>query len=1138
MSSAQTSRGADKPPSVDFNQEIRFAVVMYGGASLAIYINGVAQELLRMVRATAPEPGVGGEVGERAQLADVELKGSEVVYRRLGRMLSRGESAAENLEAAGDGADLRTRFVVDILTGTSAGGINAVYLAKALTNGQNMNELKKLWVTEGDIGALINDDSSYKKLGIGERNEKPFEDEPFSLLNSRRMYVKLLDALRGMDYPKRKDAASACPQPADDNKGGLPLVDDLDLYVTTTDISGKVIQMRLADDVVAERRHRNVFHFRYRSGWDEHDPHVNEFESQYNAFLAFAARATSAHQAAFSPIKLEDMHSILKKYPLEKFLEVIGREAKGAPDEYDADDERLRVFYRDYLMLRAGEDGKAGEVDPAKLAKDFRGVWFNDGGSLDNKPFTFVFEELPLRQASAAVDRKLLYVEPSPEHLKFERAAKKRPQIIQNAWGGLSTLPSYETIVQDLTRVLERNRLIERVRHITNDIEDDIKSRHSDTWQLPRKREEMAGLKVEQLIAEKGAAWGGYQRLRIAQVTDDLTLLIARAAGIDEDSDEYTAIRQLVRHWRTETYDDHDDSKKAEIGFLLDYDLQWTVRRVRFVLRKLDELSCFDEHAEKLAKLTEQTKRQITVTWPKGGDDPKQTDEQKKQQDDLKKQLRTDLRKMREKLSKVLARLNAASRSFWAYRDDTVYTNPFREEVIALGVTGEMLLDFLKVDEADRKKFLDDYLKDETHKRNFGALVEEVKTRFVAEIEASRTACYSLLHEYNAPAHLDSAKSVSYILYFYFRFFEDFDQVSFPIFYSTDVGEEMDAVEVFRVSPEDARSIINEKKDKHKDEKSKPMLKLAGTTLGHFGAFFERKFRINDIMWGRLDGAERIIAALLPLPKQKNLRDKLTKEAHLAIIEDEAENKITLACEQAQEVFGSLTEAERGGGSGARLHGKVLEAVGLMLSGDDCGQVLKDIKDGAANLGSRSRWRSFLEAFVIEFELFSSKFIVPRKGGADPLEAFKVWFKAQYEEGRQFSPDATVESAVRANRVLGGMALGELVTRGHYSKEEKDWTWKQWIPVWLGERVQIFTEAAIQTDSPAYHKLRRRLIICYIISLLLFVGVLLLRGTEIFSTVAIIIGLIVALIPLALTVGYHVAWRKFKGLLASVLPKH
>lgn len=41
-----------------FQREIRFAVVMYGGVSLAVYMNGIAQELLRMVRATAPAGGI------------------------------------------------------------------------------------------------------------------------------------------------------------------------------------------------------------------------------------------------------------------------------------------------------------------------------------------------------------------------------------------------------------------------------------------------------------------------------------------------------------------------------------------------------------------------------------------------------------------------------------------------------------------------------------------------------------------------------------------------------------------------------------------------------------------------------------------------------------------------------------------------------------------------------------------------------------------------------------------------------------------------------------------------------------------------------------------------------------------------
>src|SRR5688500_15603505 len=49
-----TTAASDQlPPAVDYKQEVRFAVVMYGGVSLAIYINGIAQEMLRWVRSTA-----------------------------------------------------------------------------------------------------------------------------------------------------------------------------------------------------------------------------------------------------------------------------------------------------------------------------------------------------------------------------------------------------------------------------------------------------------------------------------------------------------------------------------------------------------------------------------------------------------------------------------------------------------------------------------------------------------------------------------------------------------------------------------------------------------------------------------------------------------------------------------------------------------------------------------------------------------------------------------------------------------------------------------------------------------------------------------------------------------------------------
>ena len=39
--------------------------------------------------------------------------------------------------------------------------------------------------------------------------------------------------------------------------------------------------------------------------------------------------------------------------------------------------------------------------------------------------------------------------------------------------------------------------------------------------------------------------------------------------------------------------------------------------------------------------------------------------------------------------------------------------------------------------------------------------------------------------------------------------------------------------------------------------------KLGGVSFGHFGAFFRRRWRENDYLWGRLDGAAHLIGILL-----------------------------------------------------------------------------------------------------------------------------------------------------------------------------------------------------------------------------------------------------------------------------------
>ena len=104
--------------------------------------------------------------------------------------------------------------------------------------------------------------------------------------------------------------------------------------------------------------------------------------------------------------------------------------------------------------------------------------------------------------------------------------------------------------------------------------------------------------------------------------------------------------------------------------------------------------------------------------------------------------------------------------------------------------------------------------------------------------------------------------------------FEYYDQIVFPIFYEASVGE-AELCEVFRISPRDTTSIVDENMPAQKRRK------LAGTALFHFGAFLSREWRQNDLMWGRLDAAERIIRSVLP-PGSPDA-NALIHEANLAV---------------------------------------------------------------------------------------------------------------------------------------------------------------------------------------------------------------------------------------------------------------
>ena len=102
------------------------------------------------------------------------------------------------------------------------------------------------------------------------------------------------------------------------------------------------------------------------------------------------------------------------------------------------------------------------------------------------------------------------------------------------------------------------------------------------------------------------------------------------------------------------------------------------------------------------------------------------------------------------------------------------------------------------------------------------------------------------------------------------------------------VVDEADPVEVIRISPQDADSLIDENVP---DDPTGKRTKLGGVAIGHFGGFFDQGWRKNDILWGRLDAAERIIETVLSAGAsdggEGEARAELVRRAQREIIREE-----------------------------------------------------------------------------------------------------------------------------------------------------------------------------------------------------------------------------------------------------------
>lgn len=229
--------------------ELRLGLVLYGGVSLAVYIYGVVVEVQRLLQASAAREGAGA-----------------------------GTAGAGYAAALDEGG--LSRASVDVIAGTSAGGINGILLAKALATGADVETVRDLWIEGGDIGGLLR------------RTDAADAD---SLLSTEVMEGQLAKGFGLLD-----------------TGGGGPVADGaLDLFVSATHLRGD--RRQFEDSLGAgidTFKHRYVFQLKRRPLYvpprDDFAPsQATGPGAPPNAHLVKLSRATSAFPVAFEPVMID-----------------------------------------------------------------------------------------------------------------------------------------------------------------------------------------------------------------------------------------------------------------------------------------------------------------------------------------------------------------------------------------------------------------------------------------------------------------------------------------------------------------------------------------------------------------------------------------------------------------------------------------------------------------------------------------------------------------------------------------------------------------------------------------------------------------------------------------------------------------
>lgn len=809
-------------------REVRLGLVMYGGVSLAIYINGVSREFFELVRGTG-------------------------VYGLLKTVT-------------------HSDVVIDILSGTSAGGINAILLAYALTNQKNFAVTADLWRRDGDLESLLR--SPYDQ-------HKP--EDFTSVLDGEFYRKKLEDAFECMDNAGTLDPP--LPRPPG-------TTEELDLFITGTNVSGHVYTTwDDLDHPIDVKDHRTVFHLKHRPGRKHpfsKDPHsaVPDEASTKKKALAKLARLTSSFPVAFTPVTVKVVTS---------------QDSAGPEDSVD------------YYLTRWGQlDRQSPSNNPA--------MHFMDGGLLDNKPFTYTIREIFNRTATREISRYLVYVEPDPEQFKQD-ANSTVPTLSQAAFAGAFGIPTYETIADDLQLLTQHNEQVERHKELAEKLEEKIKSelpvqpdglrtsiadclqalthrspqatRHDESADHsqpdgPDKKADQLALelaKLNTLLEKKELALkrlrsaidngsppevfpseerGFISRLdRALAVRSRLSSLRGRALqGILKDKrrerhvtdpDKKQDIRKFLDNfekYQKQSFDELEmrrggaEAKKGYENTFKWFDVYFRIRRLTYLVYKIHDI--FSEESNKRGSSIVEFLPQLSALWHRLNRHIEYLQVIQFWMEDS-----VDI----WNIEPAAATKDAAS-AVWetvVQHLGILLTSPEPDRL------ADTLPDFQDAQAHDEEALtkLNDLLRAQQKRApTMFAALDFNGYRSILELSDDRVARSLAEFGHLAGANTAAADTIR-DLQRTFAIYADLDALLYPMEYLAGLAGR-DDIGLIRLSPLESAHGLS--KGHSSDAK---LGKLAGRSLAHFGGFLKESWRANDLLWGRFDAADQIISGLL-----------------------------------------------------------------------------------------------------------------------------------------------------------------------------------------------------------------------------------------------------------------------------------